>query len=84
MNGRDGHDSFAALNLPRTVHAQASKLLMAISQACTVTYTLRATDRAEGFTLGHEAVRALNSGTIEGLYLAFYRALQAHQLELEQ
>jgi hypothetical protein len=78
------HDEFAALNLPRSVHAQALKLLAGIVQASTLADTLHAADRAEGFTLGIETVKALNLGAIEGLYLIFDRALQARQRELNR
>jgi len=45
------HEVLAALNLPRSVHAQVLKLLTAIANASTVADTLHAADRAEGFTL---------------------------------
>lgn len=77
-------DPFAALALPAAVHKQASRLLAGITQARTVADTVHATDRAEGFTLGIETVRALNLGAIEGLYLVFDRASQARQTELEK
>ncbi|MCV2220605.1 hypothetical protein [Pseudomonas mercuritolerans] len=73
------YDEFAALNLSRSVHAQALKLLAGIAQASTLADTLHAADRAEGFTLDIETVKALNLGAIEGLYLVFDRALQTRQ-----
>ncbi|WP_256577540.1 hypothetical protein [Pseudomonas sp. R37(2017)] len=84
MSGRDGHDPFAAYNLPAAVHAQALKLLVRIAQADTPTACLRAADRAEGFVLGLETVKALNAASLEALYVAFDNAATARQLELEQ
>lgn len=84
MNGRDGHDPLAALNLPRAIFVQAGKLLQAIGEARTLADALRATVRAEGFTLGLQAARALSPMSIEVLYQGFETASQARQLELEQ
>jgi len=78
------HEVLAALNLPRSVHAQALKLLTAIANASTVADTLHAADRAEGFTLGIETVKALNPRVIESLYVAFDHASQARQQELDE
>ncbi|WP_312996234.1 hypothetical protein [Pseudomonas sp.] len=78
------HEVLAALNLPRSVHAQALKLLTAIANASTVADTLHAADRAEGFTLGIETVKALNPAVIERLYLVFDYASQARQQELDE
>jgi hypothetical protein len=44
----------------------------------------RAADRAEGFVLGLETVKALNPDSLEGLYLAFDIAATARRLEHEQ
>ncbi|MBD8671584.1 hypothetical protein [Pseudomonas lurida] len=77
-------DTIAALNLPASVHTQALKLLDAISHARTLDETLRAADRAEGFGLGIETVRALNASAVEGLYLAFDSASQLRQSELAE
>lgn len=87
MSARDGHDKhdpLVALNLPHAVQAQALKRLGAIAQASTATELFRAADLAEGFGLGLETVKALTSGSQEGLYLAFEHAATARQLELEQ
>jgi hypothetical protein len=84
MTGRDGHDPLAALNLPYAIHTQSLKLLGAIAQARTATDCLRATDRAEGFGLGIETVKALNAASLEGLYLAFERTATARLMVLEQ
>ena len=86
MSGRDRHDNdpLAALNLPQAIHAQALKLLGNIAQARTVADCTRAADRAEGFGLGLETVKALNAASIEGLYLAFEHTAMARQLVLEQ
>ncbi|MNP65658.1 hypothetical protein D3C76_1612660 [compost metagenome] len=85
-NGRDRneqHDPLAALNLPHAVQAQALKLLGNIAQARTVSDCNRAADRAEGFGLGIETVKALNPASIEGLYLAFEHAATARLMVLE-
>lgn len=74
-------DPLEPLNLPSAIRLQASKLLRAISSAATLEDALRAADRAEGFALGIETVRALNPGDVEGLYLVFDRAYQARQAE---
>jgi hypothetical protein len=87
MSGRYGHDSpdpLAALNLPQGIHAQALKLLGNIAQARTKVDCTRAADRAEGFGLGIETVKALNPASLEGLYLAFEHAATARLMVLEQ
>lgn len=84
MSGRDGHDPFDAYNLPHAVQAQALKLLTRIAQAGTPADVQRAADRAEGFGLGLETLKALNAASLEALYLAFEHAATARQLELEQ
>ena len=60
------------------------KLLGNIAQTRTATDCHRAADRAEGFVLGLETVKALNAASIEGLYLAFDNAATARRLEQEQ
>ena len=75
-------DPFVALNLPDAVYFRALKLLNSIAQASTVADTLHAADRAEGFALGIETVKALNPAAIEALYLIFDDASQASQAEL--
>ncbi len=77
-------DPFAALDLPQAVHVRAFKLLNSIAQASTVADTLHAADRAEGFALGIETVKALNPAAIEALYRIFDDASQARQAELEE
>ena len=72
-------DPLAPLNLPAAIRIQGSKLLRAINSAATLEDTLRAADRAEGFALGIETLRALNPSDVEGLYLVFDRASQAHK-----
>lgn len=87
MTGRDRHeqhDPLAALNLPQGIHAQALKLLGNIAQARTARDCERAADRAEGFGLGIETVKALNPASIEGLYLAFEHTTTSRLLVLEQ
>ncbi|MDD1011303.1 hypothetical protein M5G27_27920 [Pseudomonas shahriarae] len=76
-------DQLAPLGLPSAIRLQASKLLRAISSAATLEDALRAADRAEGFALGIETVRALNPGDVEELYLVFDRAYQARHSELD-
>jgi hypothetical protein len=73
MSERDRHDPLAALNL-----------LGAIEQARTKTEVWRAADRAEGFALGVETLRALNPSDNERLYMAFDQALQVRLTELER
>ncbi|NWE43570.1 hypothetical protein HX875_29110 [Pseudomonas yamanorum] len=76
MTGRDRHerhDPLSAYNLPAAVHAQAA----------TVAKVRRAADRAEGFGLGLETVKALNAASLEALYVAFDHADTARELELE-
>ncbi|WP_223504905.1 hypothetical protein [Pseudomonas sp. BF-R-24] len=77
-------DPFAALNLPSAIHARALKLLSAIAQARTAADCTRAADRAEGFALGLETVRALNTASLEGLYLVFEQAATVRLVVLEQ
>lgn len=83
LSARYGHDPFTALNLPHAVQAQALKLLGRIAQANTLAECQRAADRAEGFGLGLETLKALNAPSIEALYLAFEHTATARQLELE-
>lgn len=84
MSGGDGHGPLATLNLPRAIRAQALKLLDRIQQARTADELFRASDRAEGFVLGIDTVKALNSAEIEALYVAFDNADRARRLEHEQ
>lgn len=74
---------FDTLNLPTSVQAQATKLLHAIQGARSMIDLQRAADRAEGFGLGIETLRALNPNSIEALYIAFEHAATARQMELE-
>ncbi|MQT97754.1 hypothetical protein [Pseudomonas helleri] len=83
-DSNEKNDLLAALNLPSTVHAQALKLLGAIAQARSAADCNRAADRAEGFGLGLETVKALNPASIEGLYLAFEHTATARFVVLEQ
>ena len=83
MSGRDGHDPFAALNPPTAVHSQALKLLTRIAQAHSAEDLWRSADRAEGFVLGLETVKALNAPSIETLYVTFDNAAAARRLEQE-
>ncbi|MGY2257931.1 hypothetical protein [Pseudomonas sp. SDO55104_S430] len=82
MSDLDAHNPFAGLNLPPAVQAQALKLWQSILRATTVSDTLHALDRAEGFVLGLETLKGLNTASLEGLYLAFDGAAQARQMQL--
>lgn len=84
MSVHDMCDPFTALNLPHAVQAQALKLLNRIQQAHSQDDVRRAADRAEGFVLGVETVKALNPASIEGLYLVFDNAATARLLGHEQ
>jgi hypothetical protein len=66
------------------MRTQALKLLERIQQACTADELFSAADRAEGFVLGLETVKALNAASLEGLYVAFDNAATARRLEHEQ
>jgi hypothetical protein len=79
--GMSSHDMLASLNLPPAVQAQVLKLLMHIAQARTADDLFRASDRAEGFVLGLETVKALNPASLEGLYVVFDNAATARRLE---
>jgi len=67
--GTPSNHPLAPLGLPTAIRAQAIKGLRAISIAATPEEALRAADRAEGFALGIETLRAQNPGEVEGLYL---------------
>ncbi|MNR31034.1 hypothetical protein D3C85_1485230 [compost metagenome] len=82
-NGNSISDPLAALNLPSAVRARALRLLANIEQARAVADCVRAADRAEGFTLGLETVRALNLSSLEGLYLVFEQAATVRLVMLE-
>lgn len=71
MTAIDGQDPIAALNLPAAVKVQTLKLLARISQAASADELWRASDRAAGFALGLETVRALDSTSIDALYGIF-------------
>lgn len=75
---------FEAIALPTALGAQAEKLLTAIEQARTAADCTRAADRAEGFVLGVETLRALRPFDIESLYMVFEDAAQVRRQELEQ
>lgn len=77
-------NALAALHLPPAVKAQTLKLLAQIAQARTADDLFRAGDRAEGFVLGVETVKALNPADIEALYVLFDNAATARRLEHEQ
>jgi hypothetical protein len=77
-------DEITAMNLPNAVQAQVLKLLSQIARAQTADDLFRASDRAEGFVLGLETAKALNAGSIEGLYKAFDDAATARRLEHER
>lgn len=70
------------LNLPDSVRKQAGRLLIAIHQARSAAELQRAADRADGFGLGIETLRALNPSDLEGLYLVFERIAEERRQEL--
>ena len=84
MTGHDQHDPLTTLNLPAVMRTQALKLLERIQQARTADELISAADRAEGFVLGLETVKALNTASLEGLYAAFDNAATARRVEHEQ
>ncbi len=83
MSDRHHQQLLAGYNLPHTVHGQALKLLSWINQAETIVECRRAADRAEGFVLGLETIKALNAPSIEALYLAFEQAATLRGVVLE-
>lgn len=70
------------LNLPESVRKQSRRLLGAVQQARDIAELVRAADRADGFGLGIETLRALNPSDLEGLYLAFERVADERRAEL--
>lgn len=84
MNRPNPSNPLGKLVLPPNVEAQTLKLLGRIAQASSKGECELAAERAEGFVLGMETVRALNASSIEGLYLAFEHTATARLLELEQ
>lgn len=83
MSINDQYAPLTALNLPQGIHAQALKLLDNIAQSRSAADCTRAADRAEGFGLGLETVKALNPASLEGLYLAFEHTAAARLMVLE-
>jgi hypothetical protein len=77
-------NALAALNLPSAVEVQTRKLLTQVVQARTADELFRASDRAEGFVLGLETVKALNPASLTGLYVAFAEAATARRLQQAQ
>lgn len=73
-------NALAVLNLTQAVMTQTLKLLARIAQARNADELWRASDRAEGFVLGLETIKALNAASIEGLYGAFDNAATARRL----
>lgn len=73
-----------ALHLPPVVKVQTLKLLSRISQASNADELWRASDRAAGFVLGLETVKALNAESIEGLYTAFDDATSTRRRDVAQ
>lgn len=77
-------DALAALKLPNAVEVQTLKLQRQIELAYKADDLFRASDRAEGFVLGLETVKALNAASIQGLYKTFEAAATARRQEREQ
>ena len=70
------------LNLPESVRKQACRLLVAIQQSRSGAELVRAADRADGFGLGIETLRALNPSDLERLYLVFEQVADERRAEL--
>lgn len=83
MNKIDSLDPFAGMHLPTAAHARALRLLQGIRHAKTLTDTLHAADRAEGFVMGIESLKALNAARIQEMYRVFDVASQLRQVQLE-
>lgn len=84
MTATEERDPLAALSLPAGVQAQAAKLLASVARAGTAADCKLTAQRAEGFVLGLETARALNTASIEALYILFENAETARALELER
>ncbi|WP_339439673.1 hypothetical protein [Pseudomonas sp. EA_15y_Pfl1_P104] len=84
MRGSDEFDPWAAFDLPSAIHSQAMKLLERIKQAHTPDELWRAAERAEGFALGIETVKALNAASQEALYIVLDNAAMARRDEYER
>ncbi len=78
------NEVLAALNLPPAVKVQTLKLLARISQAANADELWRASDRADGFLLGLETVRALNPLSLEGLSKLFDQIATTRRQEQTQ
>lgn len=73
------NNQLASLNLPAAIRVQATRLLGTIAQARDPSDLLRAADRAEGFVLGVETVRALAPLDVDNLYGVFAYATLERQ-----
>lgn len=76
-------EALNALNLPAPVYMQTANFLARVETCLSLEDLRRVSDRADGFVLGIETVRALNYGTIEGLHVLLKDAVQAHREALQ-
>ncbi len=70
------------ITMPATVQAVMNRLLISISRASTNTEVDRAGQRADGFVLGIETLKALPPASIEALYLVVEQAVEARVGEI--
>ncbi len=70
------------LTLGDKIEREADRLLAQIARADSMLVAAKAGARAEGFVLGLEAGRALNTETIEKMYVIFEAATEARLKEL--
>lgn len=78
------NEALSALDLQPEVNVQTLKLLARIHQASNPDDLWRASNRAAGFVLGLETVKALDVASIKALYGVFDGAATARRLEEAQ
>lgn len=76
-------EALNGLNLPAPVYMQTANFLARMETCLNLEELQRVADRAEGFVLGIETVRAVNYGTIEGLHVLFKDAVQVYREALQ-
>ncbi|MDI2145508.1 hypothetical protein KBJ94_26045 [Pseudomonas sp. ITA] len=76
-------DAMDALNLPASVYMQIANFLARIETCLRLEELQRVADRADGFVLGIETVRAVNYDTIERLHVLLKDAVQAQREALQ-
>lgn len=74
--------SLEAINLPKGVGPDATKLLEAIQSADTAPTLNRAAGKAEGFVFGLESTKAIKGQVAEQLYIAYDEAASARAGQL--